>query len=546
METSKVKDSSVVFSKGLTTYTTRPGDDARYLIRKNLQGLVENICKDALEFSHSPFIKLKALNQLKHTIVLAEGDIQQHIDYIIRALIRLYKKEDKDVDAQITIIFELLGIYSHSGLYVPIIIAILSEEEVKASTRLVSNLLELSSYLICNENVHTIQDEIEIIVKVIESIENAYNENVEVMASGYTFVANFIFVIQEHVTKYRSRLFSYLLTLQSIPSIPDDLTNRIENCMNVLAQNSGHRDIKELYSVEVSSILNSFYESKIYKTWDRNSKDRFKFNLLVKHCGRGLAEYLPIILEILEALVSQEADLETKFDALTLIEFLINLDEMVEQMRINSFTIMSRILIPATVWRAGNPLVKIRKAGITCMIQLIRRQMIPEDVLQGCIGNLKPVLKTCLNDDWAPDLRFSATVLLDLTFSHLRETLTDMDLSDLYPHLLERLDDSQDMIRIQITQAIVSFFQCSQLRMSPGTFEYVVKNILVHLDDQNENLRLSLFNVLQSAARVKPKLVLREARASLERRSYPQICRELIRWIEENLEEEIRNADDLE
>jgi len=546
MESLKVKDSSIVFSKGLTTYTTRPSDDARYLIRRNLQGLVENICKDALEFSHSAFIKLKALNQLKHTIVLAEADIQQHTDYIIRALIRLYHKEDKHVDAQINIIFELLGIYSHSGLYVPIIIDLLSEEEVKASTRLVSNLLELSSYLICHENVSTLQDEIEIIVKVIESIENAYNENVEIMASGYTFVANFIYVIQEHATKYRSRLFSYLLTLQSIPSIPTDLANRIENCMNVLAQNSGHRDIKELYSIEVSSILNSFYESKIYKSWDRNSKDRFKFNLLVKHCGRGLAEYLPVILEILEALVSQEADLETKFDALTLIEFLINLDEMIEQMRINSFTIMSKILIPATIWRAGNPLVKIRKAGITCMIQLIRRQIIPEDVLQECIGNLKPVLKTCLNDDWAPDLRFSATVLLDLTFSHLRETLTDMDLSDLYPHLLERLDDSQDMIRIEITKAIVSFFQCSKLKMSPGTFEYVVRNILIHLDDQNENLRLSLFNVLQSAARVKPKLVLKEARASIPKQNYPQICQELVRWIEENLEEELRNSDDLE
>jgi len=47
-----------------------------------------------------------------------------------------------------------------------------------------------------------------------------------------------------------------------------------------------------------------------------------------------------------------------------------------------------------------------------------------------CIGNLKPVLKTCLNDDWAPDLRFSATVLLELVFTHLRETLTGIYLKN--------------------------------------------------------------------------------------------------------------------
>jgi len=46
--------------------------------------------------------------------------------------------------------------------------------------------------------------------------------------------------------------------------------------------------------------------------------------------------------------------------------------------------------------------------------------------------------------------------------------------------------------------------------MSPGTFEYVVRNILIHLDDQNENLRVALFRVLQTAARIRPKLVLRE------------------------------------
>jgi hypothetical protein len=224
MESSNVKDSSIVYAKGLTSYITRPSDDARYLIRKNLQGLVENICKDALEFSHSAFIKLKALNQLKHTIVLAEGDIQKHIEDIIRALIRLYHKEDKHIDTQITIIFELLGIYSHSGLYIPIITSLLGEEEVKSSSRLVSNLLELSSYIICHETAATIQEEIELIVKVIENIENQYNENVEVMAAGYSFVANFIFVIQEHATRYRSRLFSYLLTLQSIPSLPADMT----------------------------------------------------------------------------------------------------------------------------------------------------------------------------------------------------------------------------------------------------------------------------------------------------------------------------------
>ena len=62
--------------------------------------------------------------------------------------------------------------------------------------------------------------------------------------------------------------------------------------MEFLARNSGCKDIKELYSIEVSSILNGFYESRVYKTWDRNSKDRYKFDILVRNCGRGVTIYI--------------------------------------------------------------------------------------------------------------------------------------------------------------------------------------------------------------------------------------------------------------
>lgn len=67
---------------------------------------------------------------------------------------------------------------------------------------------------------------------------------------------------------------------------------------------------------------------------------------------------------------------------MSLIEFLIDLEEMVEQMRSNSLRIISKILIPAAIWRAGGPLIKIRKAGIICLIHLLQRQLVSEENLQ--------------------------------------------------------------------------------------------------------------------------------------------------------------------
>jgi len=68
-----------------------------------------------------------------------------------------------------------------------------------------------------------------------------------------------------------------------------------------------------------------------------------------------------------------------------------------------------------------------------------------------------------LNDDWAPDLRYTSTVFLEALFTCLKDILPDLELKDLYPHLLERLDDAQDLIRIEVTKAIKAFFKCSQV-----------------------------------------------------------------------------------
>jgi len=85
-------------------------------------------------------LKRKALGQLKHTIVIAEEPIREHFEYIIRTMIKLYTKEEGQLDDEIRVIAELLGIFTDSSLFVPIMIKILFEEEA-ASARTISNTL---------------------------------------------------------------------------------------------------------------------------------------------------------------------------------------------------------------------------------------------------------------------------------------------------------------------------------------------------------------------------------------------------------------------
>ena len=70
------------------------------------------------------------------------------------------------------------------------------------------------------------------------------------------------------------------------------------------------------------------------------------------------------------------------------------------------------ILIPSTVWKVGKPNIKIRKASLICLMTILDMKLIDEDKLYGNFKDIMGVLKSCLDDDWANDLRFTAVVFI--------------------------------------------------------------------------------------------------------------------------------------
>jgi len=68
------------------------------------------------------------------------------------------------------------------------------------------------------------------------------------------------------------------------------------------------------------------------------------------------------------------------------------------------------------------------------------------------------VLKNCIDDDWANDLRFASVVLIKKLIEYLHEVFDDEDYKEIYPELLKRLDDSQDSIRVETANTFKVFF----------------------------------------------------------------------------------------
>lgn len=97
-------------------------------------------------------------------------------------------------------------------------------------------------------------------------------------------------------------------------------------------------------------------------------------------------------------------------------------------------------------------------------------------------------MKNCLDDDWANDLRFTSVVVIRKLIEYLKEEFDGEEQKEIYPELLKRLDDSQDGIRIATAEAFCTLFKNLPNPWSTSLYGYTVKNIFIHLDDQNPEI----------------------------------------------------------
>ena len=139
-------------------------------------------------------------------------------------------------------------------------------------------------------------------------------------------------------------------------------------------------------------------------------------------------------------------------------------------------------------------------------------------------------LKSCLDDEWANDLRFAALVFLRHLIQYLQPVMDREDYNTVYPELLKRLDDAQDGIRVECCRALEVFFERLPDPWSSSLYEYTIKAIMIHLDDPNQDIQRAISKVLEKGSRVQTGDFLRIADEALQKQSHPLLVKNLIEF----------------
>jgi hypothetical protein len=117
---------------------------------------------------------------------------------------------------------------------------------------------------------------------------------------------------------------------------------------------------------------------------------------------------------------------------------------------------------------------------------------------------------------------------LHVIFERLRGAFGPQAVSELYPILIKRLDDSCDDVRIEGCRVLASFMAA----VAPGAYagtplDYTLDVLFVHLDDPEPAVQEAVSRVVLQASRLDRNLVLKKVDSNKSTLRSPELCKQL-------------------
>lgn len=303
-----------------------------------------------------------------------EAQIKPHTERILKQVIYKYiLDEEQPIAARSLKICELIGLFVPADFMIPTIVRHLTDTESKNVPRFVSSCLTALSAVITYSGVRfadQFDGLIDKLLTLITTSDYLQSENVEVLDRTLRVTHNIVFAAGKQSCKSRQRvLFKLLLQLGSTPQLINAKV-QVDQTLELLAKNCDLQDASDLFSCELEGLLLEMKDD--FENWNRNTSERFIFDMLVRRADTAVVDYWDQILEIIAANVDPDTkDYELRLDMLSLIEHLLLQPNLQSTIAFYTEIIIKLILLPSTEWRAGIPNLSIRKGAVICLLKLL-------------------------------------------------------------------------------------------------------------------------------------------------------------------------------
>jgi dynein assembly factor 5 len=321
-------------------------------------------------------------------------------------------------------------------------------------------------------------------------------------------------------------MFLILLRLSSVEA-DDHWHKQVQESLMNLCVCAGHSEVSELYSVYGKEILQPMIDR--CDLWTPFTPDCLVFTSFVKNGCTAVVSFSDDIIPVFCSALKPDNSVELHLHFIVLlIEFLRSVQEADKlEFHQHAATIVTDIIIPNTVWKAGRTAAALRTSMMASLLTLLDNSLLSISSVEDFMERLLPQVLSCLDDSNESTRKMSCQAL-----SYLIPAMNVDKLHTIYCELLKRLDDSVEDIRLCMTQTLLVYFRAFPDQYDSAFYkahcEAMYSALLIHLDDSHEMMQESVLTVLKEASRLNAELLKEKIESVYSKHRSQKYCDELL------------------
>ncbi|XP_009688412.2 dynein axonemal assembly factor 5 [Struthio camelus] len=507
---------------------TRPGVGCRELVSRNLSKILPGLCHDITDWVESTRIKA---SQLLYILLLhTEDHITQHMELLLRTLYRACMDEKSDVVRNCVKAAELIGTFVSPKVSLRLITSAFEKTPMPSYIMILTAVIRGSPKEVLKPHLTDLGNTLSKAEVCQRSEEVFYMEQL------LCCVQALIEVCQEDCKEISLQLTKVLVTVMAIPH-SQHLKEKVEETMCSLAKVQQLDDFLYLYKQHIIQLME--WVSVSHNCWTCYSPELLQLDIIATHSGPVIGEALHDFILILKTCLQPNKDPQMRLKLFTLLSQLLQkANETVNsQGQFLSYleTVIKDILAPNLQWHAGRTAAAIRTTAVSCLWALIHCEMLsPKEILE-VEGMLMPQIIASLDED-SKMTRLMACRIVDVFLKVCGRQFDSDKLINTYPEVLKRLDDASPDVRLAAAHTLTNWFKCLKdndvKSVMQNNIRFLYQELLIHLDDQDQNIQNAVLEVLKEGSILYPELLVREIEVVVHKHRTPVYCNQLLNHIQ--------------
>ncbi|KAF6280593.1 dynein axonemal assembly factor 5 [Rhinolophus ferrumequinum] len=507
---------------------TRPGLGCRELVFRNLSKILPAVCHDITDWVVAT--RVKSAQLLAELLRHAEDHVTQHLELLLRTLLRACADDEGAVVRSCTKSAELIGAFVSPDVFLRLMWPLLKKSPSAPGLLVLASVIRGCPREALQPHLKTIATELAQVHIGQGAEKRVYGENLLLC------VRALVAVCREACRGCSLQLMEVLVTILAFADATG-LGDEVQETMAVLAMEENGGDSQDLYQEHVGPLLEWLAGS--HHDWTVYSTELLQFDVLITHAGPALGTALPHLIPILSSCLQPARDPQMRlklFSALSRV--LLRAKETLDsQGQFHSYldTVIKDILVPNLQWHAGRTAAAIRTAAVSCLWALLSSEVLSATQIQDVQQTLMAPVLTALEED-SQTTRLTSCRIISV-FLKTSGGATDPDkFIKIYPELLKRLDDVSNDVRLAAASALVTWLQCitkdAGKSQSQSDIQYLYRELLVYLDDAESTVQDAVLEVLIAGSVLFPDLLVTETEAVMHKHRSPAYCERLLQHIQ--------------